>query len=162
MRKRLISPTRETDTSTERGWLELERATLVEVTSEADGYPLEGALLNDERQGWRAGVPGIQTIRLLFDAPQTIQTIRVVFKEEEIVRTQEFVLRWLPYGMGSWKDIVRQQWNFSPPNTVHEYEEYTVELSSAAALELTINPDIDRGEARASLERLQVAAQRYS
>jgi hypothetical protein len=97
MRKRLISPTRETDTSTERGWLELERATLVEVTSEADGYPIEAALLNDERQGWRAGVPGIQTIRLLFDAPQTIQTIRVVFKEEEIVRTQEFVLRWLPY-----------------------------------------------------------------
>ena len=162
MRKRLISPTRETDTSTEPGWLELERATLVEVTSEADGYPIEGALLNYERQGWRAGVPGIQTIRLLFDAPQTIQTIRVVFKEEEIVRTQEFVSRWLPYGAGSWKDIVRQQWNFSPSNTVDEYEEYTVELSSATALELTINPDIDRGEARASLERLQVAAQRYS
>jgi hypothetical protein len=86
----------------------------------------------------------------------------VVFKEEEIVRTQEFVLRWLPHGVGSWKDIVRQQWNFSPPNTVDEYEEYNVELSSAAALDLTINPDIDRGEARASLERLQVAAQRYS
>ena len=159
MRKRLISPTRETDISAERCWLELERATLVEVTSEADAYPIEGALLNDEKRGWRAGVPGIQTIRLLFDAPQTIQTIRVVFKEEEIVRTQEFVLRWLPHGVGSWKDIVRQQWNFSPPNTVDEYEEYNVELSSAAALELTINPDIARGEARASLARLQVAVQ---
>jgi hypothetical protein len=60
----------------------------------------------------------------LFDAPQTIQTIRVVFKEEEIVRTQEFVLRWLPYGAGSRKDIVRQHWNFSPPNAVDEHEEY--------------------------------------
>ena len=161
MRKRLISPTRETDTSAERGWLELERATLVEVTSEADAYPIEGVLLNDEKRGWRAAVPGIQTIRLLFDAPHTIQTIRVVFKEEEIVRTQEFVAM-ASIWRGLLEDIVRQQWNFSPPNTVDEYEEYKVELSSAAALELTINPDIDRGEARASLERLQVAAQRYS
>jgi hypothetical protein len=101
MRKRLISPIRKTDASAGRGWLELQRAALVEVTSEADAYPIEGALLNDQERGWRAGVPGIQTIRLLFDTPQTIQTIRVVFKEEEIVRTQEFVLRWLPYGAGS-------------------------------------------------------------
>jgi hypothetical protein len=159
MQKRLISPIRKTDASTGRGWLQLERGALVEVTSEADAYPIEGALLNHEKQGWRAGVPGIQTIRLLFDTPQTIQTIRVVFKEEELIRTQEFVLRWLPYGAGSWKDIVREQWNFSPPNTVDESEEYNVELSSAAALELTINPDIARGEARASLARLQVAVQ---
>lgn len=135
----MISPIRETDTSAGRGWLELERATPVEVTSEADAYSIEGALLNDEKRGWRAGVPGIQTIRQLFDAPQTIQTIRVVFKEEEIARTQEFVLRWLPYGAGSRKHIVRQHWNFSPPNTVDEHEAYNVELLSTAALELTIN-----------------------
>ena len=34
-------------------------ANLVEVTSEADAYSIEGALLNDEKRGWRAGVPGI-------------------------------------------------------------------------------------------------------
>lgn len=60
-------------------------------------------------------------------------------------------------GAGSWKDIVRQQWNFSPPNTIEEFEEYKVELSSAAALELSVNPDISMGVARASLHRLQVA-----
>lgn len=157
MRKRLISPIRKTATIEDRGWLELDQTALVEVTSEAEGYPVEGALLSDGR-GWRADRPGTQTIRLLFDRPQTIHLIRLVFKEEDSPRTQEVVLRWLPYGAGSWKDIVRQQWNFSPPNTIEEFEEYKVELSSAAALELSVNPDISMGVARASLHRLQVAA----
>jgi hypothetical protein len=43
---------------------------------------------------------------------------------------------------------------------VDECEDYGVELSAATALELTINPDIGRSDARASLESLQVAAQR--
>ncbi|MFZ0707610.1 MAG: hypothetical protein WAM71_18565 [Candidatus Korobacteraceae bacterium] len=140
----------------EDGWLELDQAAMVEVTSEAEGYPVEEMLVKDGR-GWRADTPGVQTIRFLFDRPQTIHLIRLVFKEEILLRTQEFVLRWLPYGAGSWKDIVRQQWNFSPPNTTEECEEYKVDLSSAAALELTITPDVSQGEARASLHRLQVA-----
>jgi hypothetical protein len=80
-----------------------------EVSSEAEGYPIEGALLKDVQGGWRAGKPGIQIIRLLFDHPQTIQLIRLVFKEKEFARTQEFVLRWLPQGTSAWKDIVRQR-----------------------------------------------------
>ncbi len=140
----------------DRKWLELDLAAQVEVTSEAAGYPVEEALLRDGR-GWRADMPGTQTIRLLFDRPQAIHLVRLVFKEEELVRTQEFVLRWLPAGSESWVDLVRQQWNFSPPNTTEECEEYRFELSSAAALELSINPDISLGEAHASLHRLQVA-----
>jgi len=156
MRKRLVSPIRSSAAVRERGWLDLDQAAMVEVTSEADGYPVEEALLRDGR-GWRADMPGAQTIRLLFDRPQTIQLIRLVFKEEDFARTQEFVLRWLPYGAGSWKDLVRQQWNFSPPNTIEECEEYRFDLSTAAALELSINPDISLGEAHASLQRLQMA-----
>jgi len=156
MRKRLVSPTSGTTAIEEQGWLELDRAASVEVTSEAEGYPVEGALLRDGH-GWRAGAPGTQTIRLLFDQPQTVHLIRLVFREERIARTQEFVLRWQSAGAESWKDIVRQQWNFSPPNTTEECEEFKVEISSVAALELTIKPDIGQGDARASLQRLQVA-----
>jgi hypothetical protein len=58
----------------------------------------------------------------------------------------------------SWKDIIRQQWNFSSPNTTEECEDYSLNLSSVAALELTINPDISFGEACASLQRLQISA----
>jgi hypothetical protein len=137
--------------------LELDRAAVVEVTSEAAAHPIEGALLNEGGQGWRAATPGVQTVRLLFDKPQTIMHIRLIFKEQEFASTQEFVLRWSEDGGGSWKDIVRQQWNFSPPTTVDEREDYGVELSDATALELTINPDISRSDRYASLESLQVA-----
>lgn len=157
MRKRLIPPIRKDDADPGPGWLGLRQAAVVELTSEADAYPIEGALSHDGQAGWRAGVPGVQTIRLLFDEPQTIQRIRLVFKEEEIARTQEFVLRWLRQGTDSWKDVVRQQWNFSPPSSVDEREDYTVDLPDATALELTIKPDISGGEAHASLQQLQVA-----
>lgn len=159
MRKRLIEPARQSDTAANRGWLDLDADASVEVTSEAENYPIEGALLRDEQRGWRAGAPGTQTIRLLFDQPQTIRVIRLVFREEESQRTQEFLLRWLPSGAAAWKDIVRQQWNFSPPNTTQEDEEYKVELKAAAALELSINPDISRAGTRASLESLQISTE---
>ena len=122
----------------------------------AEGYPVEGALLSDVQGGWRASEPGIQTIRLLFDHPQTIRVIRLVFKEKEFARTQEFVLRWLPQGIPAWKDVVRQQWNFSPPTTENECEEYKVDLPLATGLELSVRPDIRGGNTRASLERLQL------
>jgi hypothetical protein len=156
MRKRLISPSRKASTAKERNWLDLDETAVVEVTSEAADHPVEEALLRDGR-GWRAEAPGPQTIRLLFDRPQTIHLIRLLFREEDLARTQEFVLRWLPSGTESWKDLVRQQWNFSPPQTIEEGEEYNFELPSAAALELTITPDISLGQACASLQRLQVA-----
>src|SRR5215472_5177271 len=158
MRKKLVSAIRNTDAASKHDWLELERVARVEVSSEAEGYPVEGLLLNDGQRGWRASEPGIQTIRLLFDHPQTIRVVRVVFKEEESARTQEFVLRWLREGTETWKDVVRQQWNFSPPQTAIECEEYKVDLPSAGGLEIRICPDISGGDNRASVESLQLSA----
>ena len=40
----------------------------------------------------------------------------------ETARTQEFVLRWSPDGGNSVKEIVRQQWNFNPPDSIREVE----------------------------------------
>jgi hypothetical protein len=34
----------------------------------------------------------------------------------------------------SFREIVRQQWNFSPPNTIREVEEFQVALSAVAFL----------------------------
>ena len=157
MRKKLVSAIRNTDAPSTDNWFELERVARVEVSSEAEGYPVEGALLKDLQGGWRANGPGIQTIRLFFDRPQTIRVVRVGFKEEKSARTQEFVLRWLPEGTGAWKDAVRQQWNFSPPQTAIECEEYQVDLPSASGLEIRICPDISGGDTRASLESLQLS-----
>lgn len=94
MRKRLITPTQGTVRSHGKGWLDVERAAMVEITSEEKDYPVESAFASDEAQGWRAAEPGSQTIRLIFDQPQRLKLISLVFEENEISRTQEFVLRW--------------------------------------------------------------------
>ena len=157
MRKTQLSPIGNTSAAPGHDWLDLEQAARVEVSSKAKGYPVEGALLKDVQGGWRASEPGIQTIRLLFDHPQTIRVIRLVFKEKDFARTQEFVLRWLPRETCTWKDVLRQQWNFSPPVTEEECEEYKVHLPSATGLEPSARPDISGGETRASLQSLKLS-----
>jgi hypothetical protein len=80
-----------------------------------------------------------------------------VFKETETSRTQEFVLRWRSEADQGFREIVRQQWNFSPPQTGREIEDYRVDLASVKVLELVIVPDIGGGSAYASLENLRLA-----
>ncbi|MGB7898050.1 MAG: hypothetical protein WCF89_11405, partial [Candidatus Sulfotelmatobacter sp.] len=87
---------------------------------------------------------------------QRLTRIALVFEETETERTQEFFLRWSPDGR-SFREIVRQLWNFSPPNTIREVEEFQVELSDVTVLELVIVPDISRGAARASLKSLRLS-----
>ena len=157
MRKRLITQTQETVRSRGEGWLDVERAAMVEITSEDKDYPVESAFASGEAQGWRAAEAGTQTIRLVFDQPQRLKRISVVFEEKEIARTQEFVLRWSADGGNSFREIVRQQWNFSPPETIREVEEYQVELASVTVLELIIVPNASGGSARASLKSLRLS-----
>jgi hypothetical protein len=129
----------------------------VEVTSETKDHPVEYALLLSETRGWRAAQPGAQLIRLLFDHPLKVKRISLVFEETGNTRTQEFVLRWSSDLGRSFREIVRQQWNFSPPGTVQELEDYSVDLADLTVMELEIIPDKSGGEARASLESLRLA-----
>jgi hypothetical protein len=137
--------------------LNLDRTASVEVTSEENGYPIESALLADETRGWRAASPGTQTIRLVFDKPQRLSRIWLIFEDSENTRTQEFVLRWSSDAGRSYREIVRQQWNFSPSGSVRETEEYAVELFEVTILELIVVPDKSPSEARASLANLRLA-----
>ena len=157
MRKRLISPTAERPRTPGQGWLDLERAAVVEVTSEDKDFPVESAFVSEDARGWRAAAPGSQTIRLIFDRPQRLRCVSLVFEEGETARTQEFVLRCLSDGASTFKEIVRQQWNFSPPQSNREVEQYQVDLYNVEILELIIKPEIGGGVARASLKNLRLS-----
>ena len=156
MRKRLITPISHVAPHDE-GWLDPDAVAVVEVTSEEKEYPVESALVSQEHRGWRAAESGAQTLRLIFDEPQLLTRIALAFEETETARTHEFVLRWSPDGGRSFREIVRQQWTFSPPETIRETEEYEVQLSGVTVLELVIVPDISRGTARASLQRVRLS-----
>jgi hypothetical protein len=152
MRKRLMTQA----SSFDERWLDLQRFVEVELTSEDAAYPIEAALMPGATAGWRAAQAGEQTIRFLFDELQRLKRIRLAFQEDQQARTQEFVLRWSPDGL-SYREIVRQQYNFSPPDGAREVEDYAVNLSGVKALELRIVPAISGGNARALLAELRMA-----
>jgi hypothetical protein len=89
--------------------------------------------------------------------PQRLKRISLVFEENKISRMQEFVLRWSSDGGTSFREIVRQQWNFNPPETIREVEEYQVELANVTMLELIVTPDKSGGIARASLKSMRLS-----
>lgn len=157
MRKRIINSDDKQKIISEQKWLDVEKIAEVEVTSEAESFPIESALLPDEGSGWRASEQGKQTIRLLFDNPQKLQFIRLAFEESEFERTQEFVLSFSQDDGQSYQEVVRQQWNFNPQDTTTEIEGYRVELPAVTALELNINPNISDKNAFASLKELRLA-----
>jgi hypothetical protein len=157
MRKQIFSTNTPETPSAEHGWLDLERLARVELSSEDPAHPVEAALIPGDTRGWQAAFPGEQTIRLLFDEPLRLRRIRLAFSETEHRRTQEFVLKWSGDGGRTYRELVRQQYNFSPPDTTREVEDYSVELENVGALELHVVPDISRGPARATLEQLRIA-----
>jgi hypothetical protein len=135
-------------------WMNLESMAKVEVTSEDRVHPVEDALLPSNGIGWRAAQPGRQILRVLFDEPQTLHHIHLVFVEERIPRTQEVLLRWSRGNHQPFEQIVRQQYNFTPPS--REIEDYTVELNGVKRLEMEINPSINDGDFYASLAELRL------
>jgi len=138
-------------------WIDLASEARVEISSEDPEHPIEAALLSSSQGGWRAARPGEQTIRLIFDRPQRVRRIHLLFEERDRARTQEFALHWSPDGGRSFKEIVRQQWNFSPTGSVREAEDYQVDLPGVTTLELVIVPDISKDDVFASLACWRVA-----
>lgn len=156
MRKTLIAELSQEAELPEQNWLDLLKTARAELTSEHPAHTIESALNPSAGSGWRAKEPGTQTIRLLFDEPLQIRHINLVFLENELPRTQEFVLQWSTVAGRSFREIVRQQYTFAPPETVQEIEDYIVDLFGVVVLELIILPDINGGESCASLSALRI------
>ena len=157
MRKHIINVTEPKHAGTSQEWLNIEEIARVEVSSEDPEHPIESAFKHAETPGWRANQPGEQTIRLLFDEPKDIRRIGLRFSEPQLERTQQFTLRWANSQTGPYREIVRQQWNFNPQNSITEMEDYKVDLHHVLALELTIDPDLGKNQTFASLANWRLA-----
>jgi hypothetical protein len=154
MRKSIIDPaTTHPEQRSEQEWLDLEQVAKVEVTSEDPHFPVESALASVKGSSWHAADKGKQIIRIIFDKPRSLRRIRLEFAETEIARTQEFTLRWSAEPSGPFREIVRQQWSFSPHGSTSEIEDYQVNLDSVSVLELALKPDLTPANAFATLAR---------
>jgi hypothetical protein len=159
MRKIIAADKDKADNPSEESWLRLDEISLVEVTSEDPEHPVEFALLpGPAEQGWLAAEPGEQTLCVRFDTPQDLKRIYIVFHERVAERTQEFSLSWRG-AEDSERLILRQQYNFSPPGSATEIEDYSVDLRGVTALLLRIRPEIRGGSTKASLSMFRLAGQ---
>lgn len=160
MQKRIDARLGEKQKTAGPPWLGLDDFAEVLLTSESPAHPVEAALAppssSEAVLGWRAAEPGPQRIRLRLREARRVRRVRLVCEEGEHARTQELVLRVERSGAGSFVDVVRQQFTFSPPGTVREVEEFVLGLEDVAALEIEITPQIGGGSSVASLREFRV------
>jgi len=136
-------------------WIDLERSAFVNTTSEHPQHPFKDALRGQQSDGWRASEPGPHTICVRFDKPTPVRRIHLEFREYRVARTQEFTL--CAVAGGRKRQIVRQQWTFSPEGSVAEIEDYVVDLAAVTAIELNINPGRHDTQVFASLQSFAIA-----
>jgi hypothetical protein len=159
MRKSIVSPSAVAATPISDLWRDLERIARVEISSEDPQFPIEYALGKKVTTGWRAADTGPQLIRLNFDEPMNIKRLQLHFVDKAAERSQEFAVY---AGSGAeLKEVVRQQWSFSPHGSTEEIEDYTVNLSGITTLEVRIDPDRShdpkQSQHYASLQSLKLA-----
>jgi hypothetical protein len=129
------------------------------VTSEAAEHPVD--CLFDGHNGpggtrWVAAVDGEQELILAFDTPQTIQEVGLETEEFQASRTQVLTLALSQNGGRTYREILRQEFNFSPPGTTFERERWIVPATMVSHLRVTIRPDKGDKPGRASLTSLTI------
>jgi hypothetical protein len=131
----------------------------VAYSSEDPAHPVEN--LFDGRSGpgatrWMSARPDtIEHIVLEFDQPQTIA--RLVYEVEEAMRerTQEIRVEVSEDGGRTYRQILVQEYTFSPRGATYQREDQHFELHRVTHLRLTIVPNKD-GSGTATLTALRL------
>ena len=132
----------------------------VQVTSEQTDHPIDHAFDLSRGPGgsrWIAGGPGEQSVTLVFDRPQTIRRIGIEVEELAVSRTQELSVSVSSDGGRTYRELIRQEFNFSPPGTSFERELWSVSAGAVTHLRLEIKPVKGGLVGRATLTSLTVA-----
>jgi hypothetical protein len=127
------------------------------VTSEDPDHPIDHVFDGQRGPGasrWIAAQPGEQTLILAFDAPQTIRKVLVEIEEPNIGRTQEMDVSVSNDGGQTYRELVRQEYTFSPPGTSLEREEWSINADGVSHLRLRIKPEKGGKACRATLSTL--------
>lgn len=141
------------------GEIDIASEATVLVTSEAPEHPIDHAFDGNRGPGathWIAGEPGEQTVILAFDAPQAIRRVALEIEETEVARTQELQLAVSTDGGRIYREVLRQEYNFSPAGATFEREDWAVDAEDVTHLRLAIRPDKGDRPCRATITSLAV------
>ena len=137
-------------------WLNVDVLADVELTSEEAAHPVEAALTS----GGRLGVARVRTRHA--EHPTRVSPAAKSPAHPAPVRRGRrrahagVHVALVPDGGQTFREVVRQQYTFSPAGATSEVEDLNVDLVAVTALELTIIPD-QRGLAYASLAEWRIA-----
>ena len=129
---------------TEPPALDIPAIATVIVSSEETDHPIEHVFDGQRGPGasrWRAAVPGEQCLIINFDTPQTLHQLVLDIEEPDVSRTQELLLSVSSDGGCTYRDVVRQEYNFSPPGTTYERETWVFNTDRVTHLAICITPD---------------------
>lgn len=156
LRKKIVETSAATSAAMP-GAIDVAGVATVLVTSEAPDHPVDHAF--DDRRGpggsrWVAGGMGEQSLILAFDAPQAIRRVVLEVEETEVARTQEIRLGASNDGGQTYRELLRQEFNFSPTGTTFEREDWAVDAGGTTHLRLAIWPDKGSVPCRATITSL--------
>ena len=143
MLRKQILPTHPTPGVQQREISIPETATIL-VTSETVDHPVDH--ICDGRRGpgatrWVAKEPGEQTIILAFDTPLSLNTVSLEIEEFEVSRTQELTVAISKDRGETYRELLRQEYHFSPSGTTFERERWTIAAPAVTHLKIWIKPD---------------------
>jgi hypothetical protein len=129
------------------------------VSSEDSLHPIDHVFDDHNGPGgtrWIAGEVGEQTIIVAFDRPLRLQKVNLEIEEPEMSRTQELSLGISDDGGQRYKEVLRQEYNFSPPDATFEREWWAVPVENMTHLRLIIKPDKGNKHSRATVTSLKL------
>jgi hypothetical protein len=127
------------------------------VSSETPEFPVDNVFDGHYGPGgtrWIAAEPGEQVLTVAFDTPQLLQGIVLEVEEREVERTQELSVALSADGGQTYRELLRQEYTFSPAGATFEREEWTVPSQEVTHVRLRIKPDKGGRPCRAALTTL--------
>jgi hypothetical protein len=154
LRKQLLQPVKSHELG---GEISIADTATVLVTSELPDHPIDHICDGQGGPGstrWIAEQSGDQTVVLAFDTARNIDTVSLEIEEREVSRTQELTLATSRDGGQTYREVLRQEFNFSPSGTTFEHEEWRLAAEGITNLRVWIRPDKGGKPCRASMTSL--------
>ena len=161
VRKRQLGQDSGTDNTGYPRELDLAACAVVAFSSEDAGHPIDHMLDGAEGPGatrWLSARPDhTEQIHLEFDGPQKISRLIFEVEETECQRTQEIRVEVSTDGGASFRQILVQEYTFSPGGATFQHEDLRFEIDGATHLRLTVVPN-KNGSGPASMTSLRLCA----
>ena len=159
LRKQIIQDQPEAEPERMTGAKDIAATATVLVSSESPDHPVDH--LFDSRDGrggtrWVAAADGEQTVIVAFDTPQTVREVGLETEELQASRTQALVLSVSQDGGRTYREVLRQEFTFSPPTTTFEREKWSVPADGVTHVRVVVQPDKGNAPRRATLTSLTI------